>query len=222
MKTRGCVSLVFDDGYSHIFDNIVPLLQQHKLPATFAISLDNGTLATQTGLPFTPWEKWLTLPPDHFEIAAHTIHHTDLTRLSLTELEIELKEPAEKLKATTVVYPGGASNDSVMATAQKYYLAGRTTRRGFETLPPHTPMHLHAFNFTRANFSPFKANILALWAYLTNSWLIETYHIITDQPTKLKHAVNQADFTHHLKFLTRLPVSVRTIRDVIRHHSHQK
>lgn len=222
MKPRGCVSLVFDDGYTHIFETIVPLLKQHNISATFAIPLDHHALAAQTGLPFTPWEQWLTLQSDHFEIAAHAIHHTDLTRLSATELESELKEPAQKLAATTLVYPGGATNDSVTTLAQKYYQAGRTTRRGFETLPPHNSLRLHTFNFTRHNFSPFKANMLALWASLTNSWLIETYHLVTDQPTDLKHAVNQTDFTHHLKFLTHLPIAVRTIRDVIRHHSHQK
>ncbi len=222
MNSRGCVSLVFDDGYTHIYDHIVPLLQKHKLPATFAIPLNHDNLSANTGLLLTGWPQWLSLSSPTVEIAAHAVHHTDLTHLSPAELETELREPAAKLKATTIVYPGGAVNDAVEAAAQQYYRAGRTTHHGFETLPPRNPLLLHTFNFTRHNFSPFKANVLALWANLTNSWLIETYHIITDEPTDLKHTVSQKDFAQHLKFLTHLPVAVRTIRDVISHHTHQK
>lgn len=221
MKPRGCVSLVFDDGYTHIFENIVPLLQKNKLPATFAIPLNHASLHAGTGPPFTDWQEWLKVSSSTIEIAAHAVHHTDLTRLPPDQLETELREPAEKLAATTLVYPGGAVNDTVETIAKKYYQVGRTTRRGFETLPPHNPMRLHTFNFTRDNFSPLKANMLALWAHLTNSWLIETYHIVTDEPTELKHAVRQADVVHHLKFLTHLPIAVRTIRDVISHHTYQ-
>ncbi|MEK7557320.1 MAG: polysaccharide deacetylase family protein, partial [Patescibacteria group bacterium] len=211
-----------DDGYAHIFENIVPLLQQHKVPATFAIPLSHDNLPASTGLPFTGWPHWLSLSSPTVEIAAHAVHHTDLTHLSLAELETELREPAAKLQATTIVYPGGAVNDAVQTAAQQYYQAGRTTHHGFETLSPHNPLRLRTFNFTRHNFSPFKANILALWAYLTNSWLIETYHIVSDEPTDLKYAVSQKDFQQHIRFLTHLPVAVRTIRDVISHHSYQK
>lgn len=222
MKPRGCVSLVFDDGYTHIFENIIPLLHKNKLPATFAIPLNNDSLHASTGLPFTDCQEWLKLSSPTIEIAAHTVHHTDLTHLPPDQLETELREPAEKLNASTLVYPGGAVNDTVETATKKHYSAGRTTRRGFETLSPHNPMRLHTFNFTRHNFSPFKANMLALWANLTNSWLIETYHIVTDEPTDLKHSVSQKDFQHHIKFLTHLPVAVRTIRDVISDHYHQE
>lgn len=221
MKPRGCVTLVFDDGYTHIFDTVVPRLKQYNLPAVFAIPLDQTALTAQTGLPCTPWPQWLTLP-SQFEIAAHTIHHRDLTHLPPPDLATELREPFNKLKATTIVYPGGATNDLVTTAARRYYLSGRTTQRGFEMLPPSDPLRLHTFNFTRHNFSASKANLLALWAFLTNSWLIETYHIVTDEPNSFKHAVRLSAFNRHLRFLTQLPIAVRTIRDVIRHYSHQK
>lgn len=222
MKPRGCVSLVFDDGYTHIYEHIIPLLQKYKLPATFAIPLNHDSLQTSTGLSFTPWREWIKLSSPTIEIAAHAVHHTDLTHLSAADLEAELRAPVDKLNATTIVYPGGAVNEAVETAARRYYQAGRTTRRGFETVPPPNPLRLPTVNFTRHNFSAFKANMFALWAHLTNSWLIETYHIVSDEPTALKYAISQKDFEHHIQFLTRLPITARTIRDVISHHTNKK
>lgn len=215
MKTRGVITLVFDDGYEQVFQTVLPLLRQYHFPAVFALPLETTSLEKNTGQKIRLWENWLAVLPEGHEIAAHTTSHIDLTTLSAQEIQQELAEPAKKLQATTLVYPGGATNDQVVQSVRKYYTAARGLNRAFESLSPANPFNLNSYDFTRANFSVAKANTLALRALLTNSWLIETYHLIDDQESKLKHTVQLSALASHLRFLSSLPVAVRTIKDVV-------
>lgn len=212
MKTRGTITLVFDDGYTSVKHNVVPLLNEHRVHAVFAVPLAPNQAAGAP--PADTWQSWLALKGDGHEIAAHSISHTDLTQLSADQLERELAEPARVLGATTLIYPGGAHNEAVRRTARRYYRAARGVQRGFENIPPSQPLGLRTFNFTRKNFSVPRANALALWACLTNSWVIETYHLIDDTATTYSHTVLQHDFQRHFSFLLKLPIAIRTIQEV--------
>lgn len=208
---RGAVTLVFDDGYTNIYQNVVPLLAQYNLPAVFAVALEHQAIEQTEGRPVTPWTAWLELKKQGHEIAAHAVSHRNLTSLSDNELAFELSEPARTLSATTLVYPGGAYDDRVVREAAKHYHAGRGVTKGFEHKQPATPMKLKTYNFTRHNFSPARANALAAWAWAADRWLIETYHLVDDDESEKEHAVRLGDFASHLKFLSRLPVDVVTI-----------
>ncbi len=212
--TRGVITLVFDDGYQNVFDNAVPLLRANGLHAVFALPLNGSRLQRNRESAIKPWPQWLSLGAEGHELASHSVNHTDLTKISQAELERELREPSQSLGATTLVYPGGAFNTTVVNAARAHYTAGRTVIRGFETIPPRDPMRLQSFNFTIRNFSVWKANVLAAWTFLANSWLIETYHLVDDDGV-LKHRVRTRDLKKHLEFIARLPVSVRTIREVV-------
>jgi peptidoglycan/xylan/chitin deacetylase (PgdA/CDA1 family) len=211
------ISLVFDDGYTIIHQEILPLLNHLRLPAVFAVPLDHRAVAESERVPTTPWQQWLPLSEVGHEIAAHTVSHRDLTTLSDQQLENELRLPREQLGATTLIYPGGAHDERVVLAARRHYGAARTVRHGFETVPPRDPMRLKTFNFTRKNFSVTKANALALAAWLSGRWLIETYHLIGDSDDhELLHSVPAAGLKKHLRFIARLPVTVATIQQVTR------
>lgn len=211
--TRGVLSFVFDDGYTSILTDVVPLLTRYSVPGVFAVPLlPHGLVAD--GIAMTPWQQWLPLTSQGHEIAAHSRRHVDLTTLSPIELEAELAEPQTLLHATTLVYPGGAVNAVVRQATQRHYRAARTVQRGFEHLPSHDPWQLRTINWSQRNWSLPKANAFALWAWVRNLWLIETYHLVTDQPTTLAHTVPLREFARHLAFVARLPVAVKTIRDV--------
>ena len=215
MKKRGAVTFVFDDGYEHIFRDIVPLLDGHQFPAVFAVPLHGNIVEQTENYPTTSWQDWKQLVQKRHEIAAHSITHRNLTSLTDAELVAELLEPAAALQATTLIYPGGAWDARVRELAAHHYQAARTVEHGFETLPPGNRYQLKTYNFTKKNFSVWKANLLVLWAWITGRWLIETYHIVTDEPTTALHAVSKKDFARHLAFVKRLPISVRTIRDTV-------
>lgn len=218
MKKRGTITLVFDDGYEKTYRNALPLLHKHAMPAVFALPLKHEHLEKRGGEKVRPYQEWLHTRQEGHEIAAHSITHTDLTQLSDEQLDRELQEPAKILRAHTLIYPGGAFDERVSTAAARYYTAGRTVISGLETIPPSTPLQLKTYNFTRTNFTVTKANLLAVWAYLTNSWLIETYHLIDDDNASMLHCVTTRDFTRHLNFISKLPVYVRTIYDTIGNH----
>jgi peptidoglycan/xylan/chitin deacetylase (PgdA/CDA1 family) len=215
MFKRGYISIVFDDGYEAVYRNAIPILRHHHLPAVIALPLNGEKLAKTEQRVVRPWSEWLSLVPEGFEIASHSVNHHNLTRLSLPDLSFELTESAQKLNAVTLVYPGGAVNDTVASRAAQIYQAGRTVHYGFETVPPREPMRLRSYNFSRRNFSVIKANLLVLWAWLSNSWLIETYHLIDEHDQTTMHNVRTSDFARHMSFLARLPVQVKTIKDII-------
>lgn len=213
MKKHGVITLVFDDGYQVIYDQVVPLLNELEIPGVFAIPLDSDAITRTEGRPTVAWQRWLDIDPRH-EIAAHGISHRSFTTLDSAELQEELSSPVQALTAQTVVYPGGAVNHTVAQAATTYYRAGRSTAFGIETLPPRDRMQLKTTNYTKNNFSLFAANLRALWACLTSGWLIETYHLVDDHEQEKVHVVRLQDFKRHLHFLKRLPVEIKTIAAV--------
>lgn len=215
MKNRGVISFVFDDGYQQVFTQVPPMLESHGFQGVFAVALNHKNIENTEERPVQPWSDWISLQDRGHEIAAHSVNHLNLTTLSRDVLDWELREPQQKLNATTLVYPGGAYNPTVAAAARKYYTAARTVVRGFETLPAHDPMALKSFNWTRQNFSVTKANALTLWASLTNSWLIETYHMIDDNDASLVHSVRASDLDKHLQFVAKMPIHVCTIQTAL-------
>lgn len=217
LPKRGVVTLVFDDGYQEVYDQIVPQLEARGLRGVFAVALDEAEMFKQESLPIAPMDKWLGLIDKGHEIASHTISHRNLTSLSDADLERELAQPKEKLRAQTLVYPGGGFDDRVAAAAAKYYLAARTVRYGFESLPPAKPMQLKTVNYSRRNFSRLKANMRALWACLNNLWLIETYHMVGLTSDKT-HDVSGRDFERHLDFLACLPIANLTCAQTIKRY----
>lgn len=217
MFKRGVITFVFDDGYERVYQNALPLLNRYRLPAVFALTINAPRLTkAKEYRSLRPWPQWLSVREQRHEIAAHTVSHIDLTKVSREQLDYELRQSAALLKATTLVYPGGAFNDTVVEAAKKYFTAARTIAKGFESIPPRDPLRLKVMkNYSRNNFSVLKANLFVLWACLTNSWLIETYHMIDDNDQEMIHAVKTADFARHLAFVSRLPINVKTIHDCL-------
>lgn len=220
MRQHGVITFVFDDGYERVYQNAVPLLDRYNLKGVFALPLNGKKLERNEQRAIRPWQDWLNIRQRGHEIASHSVSHMSLVKLGLITLEQELAESKEALGATTFVYPGGGFNELVANTTAKHYTAARTVVRGFEALPPENPWQLRSFNWRRTNFSPWKANLLAVWAYLSNSWLIETFHMVDDNDIQMVHTVRTADLDKHLAFVAKLPVAVKTIHEVIRHHHH--
>lgn len=217
---RGIITFTFDDGYQKVFGTVPALLEKYGMRGVFAVAINHAEIERTEKRPVTPWPEWVNLKSRGHELAAHSVNHVNLTKLNPEDLEKELREPQEKLAATTLVYPGGAFDKKVSEAAKKYYSAVRTVKKGFEKISPQNPMQLRSYNWTRSNFSVTKANLLALWAWATNSWLIETFHMIDDNETELIHSLKLSALDKHLKFVSRLPVHVKTISQVIGHNHH--
>lgn len=217
---RGAVTLCFDDGYRAVFDRVLPLLRHYQIHAAFAVPSDTAALErTEEVALVTSLAHWVqACRVEGHELTAHGVTHQALPTLSDAELADELQRAAGATGATTLVYPGGAHDNRVVTAARRHYRAARTVRRGYETLPPRDPFRLRSFVATRENFHVWKWNLRALWAWLTNRWMIETYHNVavgSVQRTVDRHTVPLDALERHLRFLTRLPIRVATIRDIV-------
>ncbi|OGY37027.1 MAG: hypothetical protein A3E36_00345 [Candidatus Andersenbacteria bacterium RIFCSPHIGHO2_12_FULL_45_11b] len=212
---RGILTLVFDDGYKDVYDAVIPLLKKYRIRAVFAVPLSpmNTRIENEVVESVDHWQK--TAEQEGHELAAHGITHHNLTTLSHTQLIEELAVPVKQLSAQTLVYPGGAYNDNVLTEAKKLYRAARTVKFGLESIPPLKPFELKTINYTKKNFSLARANLYALVAYLQNKWCIETFHMIRNRHSAMKHAVSLDDLEAHLDFIASIPISTLPIRNVI-------
>ena len=212
--TRGILTLVFDDGYTEVYEQVIPLLRKLGLRAVFAVPVNSETLKQKKNAPVTSLDMWKDVcAREGHELAAHGVTHRPLTELSDNELEGELRDSRDLTGATTLVYPGGAFDERVRTATARYFAAARSARWGMETLPPRDPFSLRTLNATRKNFRWVKYWPRELGALVLGGWIIETFHRITDDPSA-SHGVTLHDFTWHLRWLSRLPLQVATIREI--------
>jgi len=219
--TRGIISFVFDDGYSEIMSEALPLLEKYGIKATIAVPIETEKIANTENASIPSLATWKEYCEQKgHELVAHGKNHLPLSTLTEEMIKLELSESKEKTGANTLVYPGGAFDARVKKIASEYFSSARTTKRGFEELPPKDNFELHTFNATQKNFSPWKWNFWALRALTENKWLIETYHHV-NRPDKI-HSVQSEELETHIKFISHLPVRIATIGQVIsEYNNHQ-
>jgi peptidoglycan/xylan/chitin deacetylase (PgdA/CDA1 family) len=131
---RGLTALTFDDGFASLYDQVLPLLLRHRLPATVFLVAETLTPAGRA-------VDWVDTPP-HWALStlsvnqvlemqsagldfqSHSYSHLDLTQLTHDEclrdlrasravLEEVLRRPVHQL-----AYPRGRHNDTVRAAAR--------------------------------------------------------------------------------------------------------
>jgi peptidoglycan/xylan/chitin deacetylase (PgdA/CDA1 family) len=152
---RGMVALTFDDGFSALHDQVMPVLAEHRLPATVFLVAETLTPA---GRPV----DWVDTPPDHplttltpeqvlemrdagIDFQSHSFSHFDLTTLTEAECVRDLRESRELLETllgapvTELAYPRGRHSAVVRGAAAR---AGYAHSYG---LPEqHEPMSDHS------------------------------------------------------------------------------
>ena len=130
------VTLTFDDGYESVYQNAFPLLKKYCYKATvFLISGYAGEMnlwEASFGRRFRhlSWEQIREMKASGFQFGSHTVNHPDLTRLTRSELEYELRSSKEKIEnelnqeVKFLSYPFGRHNPLVREEAKKAgYLA---------------------------------------------------------------------------------------------------
>lgn len=122
----------FDDGYTDVYTNAFPILEEDHLKASFAI------ITNDVGkFDYMNWDQIKDLKKNNFEIVSHTVNHPDLSKISSQKLVYELKESKRVLDTQlnqntfVIVYPAGKYNDQTkLIASQQGYLFGRSFTYG--------------------------------------------------------------------------------------------
>lgn len=127
------IVLTFDDGYETFYSVVAPLLRPYKYRATnFIIT---GMIGKHRE--HMTWAQVAELAADGFEMAAHSINHPDLRKVSGDRMRKELAGSKLELEAQIqkpvqfFAYPAGRYNDEAQqAVREAGFLAAVTTEPG--------------------------------------------------------------------------------------------
>ena len=168
------VVITFDDSYASIFQYALPILQELQYTATiFVITGFAGTLnewdVNLGGIRFRhlSWKEIRHLSNIGFEIGSHTVHHPDLTRVSVNQARKELIESKDRLEheinkpVSLISFPFGRYNDTVIQICKE---TGYQHGCGFWTQKKYQP-----FVFERKAYYLFD-NRWTLHAKLNHHW----------------------------------------------------
>ena len=118
------VVLSFDDGYRPQFTFALPELRKHGWPGLLNLKAEGSDLYT-SNVEAMIGAGW--------ELAAHTIHHLDLTTLDAAELKEEVAGSRRILRreygvpVANFCYPAGQFDDTVIAAVKAAGYTGATT-----------------------------------------------------------------------------------------------
>ncbi len=123
---RHAVAITFDDGYDGVFGHAFPILRRYDLPATVFV------VTSAVGKPnHVTWSELRLMKRHGIDCSSHTVHHPDLTTLSLARIDRELRESRAQIKEKTgesvdsLAYPGSRYDAEVVrGMRESKYLIG--------------------------------------------------------------------------------------------------
>ncbi len=142
--TPGAVAITFDDGFCNFLDHALPVLVEHRFPATVFVVSDycgkqNDWPSQPRGVPcldLMDWADLRDLPRHGIALGGHSATHAPLTGIWGDLLRREISDSRTMIEElggapiTTFAYPYGGVNESVRrVVASEYRLACGTSLR---------------------------------------------------------------------------------------------
>ena len=128
------IVLTFDDGYLDNYQNAMPILKQHKFPATLFIITQ---FAEEKRPGYMNWDQIAELAADGMEIGSHTMNHVELNGRTNAYLETEIAgskamiETRLGLAVKSFCYPAGKYDTrTINVLRSDSYLAATTEISG--------------------------------------------------------------------------------------------
>jgi len=116
------VALTFDDGWAHVYTNVVPALQAHGFRGTFFVIAGYGSGRSPT---FLSWDQIKAMRDAGMWIGAHSFTHPRLNGLDAMGLRHEVVDAKAEIEkhiggpVTVFAYPYGGVSPRVMQAAQE-------------------------------------------------------------------------------------------------------
>ncbi len=200
------VSFTFDDGFLSSLTEAAPTLQKHGLTGTNYVPTDcvgmtdvPNSCRANPDAPYMTWDQVQELQNTYgWEIGSHTASHRCLAsagngcqdnRLTPAEIDAELRGSkaalaAHGIDATAFAPPYGDYDQTVMATAAKYYSSMRGFADTGENYWPYSDYLLQNVP-VQEGVTPvetLKAEVDE--AIANNTWVVFTFHGIAENPSQ--------------------------------------
>ena len=206
----GYITIAFDDGYKDTFMHCAGFLRDKGVPATFAAApsflgaeLENRAVIDEKDI--------LSLEKAGHEIASHTLTHKNLLDVLLKEGEPAVKNEMDASKTILTEVTGNeihsmvfpfidANNNRPLRTlASNYYKSSRITSEKivFNRLPFKDPYSITGTAFTLEQ-TLAQMNEIAEMVRGRDLWLIEVFHLISENNTKSAHRDELYRFFTHI------------------------
>ena len=183
---KNLVTIVSDDGNIEDFTRLKPLFDRKGIKATFATRVDGQENKASNMMSYSQLKQ---LQDEGHEIASHTFSHTNLTTVTKTVAEEQLKKSKELLEANGIVcdgiyYPNGVYTTETLELARKYYkhgVATWTSKNGVDLKTNYAPIDLYAITRTsygnmNTAFNGDKAIADFETSLATPSWFVICIH----------------------------------------------
>lgn len=170
-SAKGIITITFDDGYRTTYDNAYPVLKGLGLRANIAVNpepIDGG------------WSDYLTLSMLNelngagWSIVSHSVTHADLTKLTASQLDRELRDSQAWVKShgfgpTNVFivpyHSWGARERNAIASVYKYargHTIDEWSPEKYAAVPITTPLDLTAYEPEFAPYSTAQGRALTM------------------------------------------------------------
>ena len=210
------ISLAFDDGWSSIYTNGLPILEQYGMVSTqYLIS---GKLNTTNYMTTAQAQAFLDAGS---EIGSHTVTHPDLTTLTNGQLVAELSNSQATLRqlfgstvATDFASPYGTYNATTLAAIQQYYQSHRSTDVGYNTRTNFNPYNIVVQNVD-TDTTPAEVAAWVTEAQAEKAWLVLVYHQVINSSSLDDYAVSPQDLSTELQNIQNSGISVMTISQAL-------
>lgn len=174
---RPIITVTDDDSYASFYQYGLPILQKYGLNSTDYII--TSYINNVPGYMTSAQVKGLYASGQ--EVASHSVDHPDLTTLSATAADAELKNSQTWLQTLLGVpikdyaAPYGSTNNAVVTDSKKYYQTYRGVEEGYNS-----KNNFNAYNIQVQNCDDTTtAAQVQGWineAEATNTWLVLVYH----------------------------------------------
>lgn len=151
----GKLSITFDDALANVYSLALPECERAGVTATVFVISDLIGMK-YLGQSVMSAQMLRSLSSKGWEIGSHTRTHRNLTELSDSDAEAELRESKKRLEHVTsaevksLSYPSGAFDERIKGIAAKYYTFARAGSAypplRVNSLLPRDPMELRAMN----------------------------------------------------------------------------
>lgn len=177
---QAMITFAFDDGYLSTYTKAFPILQKYGYPGTVFVVT---SYINQPG--YLDAFQILELSKNGWEIASHSVTHSDLTQLSDAQLDYELRVSKEYLenlglKVESFACPYGKYDERTIKAISHYYFSHRTSWQGLNDFPlqkPEDRYYLKAVEVT-LNTTVEEIKSWIMKARKEQKWLILVFHQI--------------------------------------------